>query len=319
MTKEEAQVASLLVASGSAPELRLLRGWEYADKIWLGGMGAVALLRNAEGPAALKFVLPEYATEEISLALFEREVANMRALRHKNIVELYGAGVYEQSPFFLMEFCAGGSAWDLGKRSGALTLGQATAITLQILDALEYAHQAEIPNVPVAGGNFASGRSLVHRDIKPHNILLADPGPDAVAKLADYGLAKARSLAGVSELTLTGDARGTVAFMPRQQLANYKYAGPEVDIWATAASLYWMLTLRTPRNFGAADPFNVVRNTAPVPIMERGVAVPASVAEVVDQALDDSASLRFQSAGEFREALENALRGTDAESSIRVG
>jgi serine/threonine protein kinase len=316
MSREEQVVAVLLKDAATDPELAVLRGYEYAGKIWKGGMGAVALVRRNGENAALKFILPEYATHEMSLALFNREVANMRALQHDHIVQLFGAGVRGRTPYFLMEFCDGGSVWDLAESRGGLPLVDAVRITLEVLDALEYAHQAEIPNVELPDGRFRQGRSLVHRDIKPQNILLARAGSRQIAKLGDYGLAKVRSLAGMTMLTASGSVGGTPVFMARQQLEDYRHAGPEVDVWAVAASLYWMLTLRHPRDFGTDDVLNTILETAPVPIRKRGVRISDLVADVLDEALDDTRDLRFQSAGEFRRALSDALEGNDAESAI---
>jgi serine/threonine protein kinase len=177
-----------------------------------------------------------------------------------------------------------------------------------VLDALVYAHHAAIPSVQLADGSVDSGRGLVHRDIKPQNILLAGPGDPPVVKLADFGLAKAFDRAGFSGLTRTGAVGGSVAFMPRAQIVNYKFARPEVDVWATAASLYWTLTGHAPRNFPVgSDPVAVVLREPPVPIRERSSSIPPRLAAVIDAMLVDSPRLPGTSAEEFKHALLQAL------------
>lgn len=91
--------------------------------------------------------------------------------------------------------------------------------------------------------------------------------------------------------------------MPRQQVLNFKYAQPDVDIWATAACLYYMLTANFPRNFTGADPFLVVLQNDPVPIRARNASIPQSLAEVIDLALVEKPEIYFKTAMEFKQAL----------------
>src|SRR5262249_62098035 len=98
---------------------------------------------------------------------------------------------------------------------------------------------------------FGPGKGLVHRDIKPANLFLTGWGSGRLVKVGDFGLAKAFAESGLSGGTRTGDVGGTYEFMCRQQVAYYKDAGPEVDVWSLAASLYYLLTGQTPRDFGA--------------------------------------------------------------------
>jgi serine/threonine protein kinase len=184
----------------------------------------------------------------------------------------------------------------------------AVRLTLQALAGLDYAHQVALANVKLADGDPSKGRGLVHRDIKPHNLFPARSGEKYSAKIGDYGLAKAFDLAGLSGLTATGAVAGTPMFMPRQQLLEYKYAKPDVDVWAMAASLYYMLTLQPPRDFGKGhDPWQVVLQTKAVPIRQRVPAIPARLAAVIDKALIDEPEIGFKSAAEFRAALKEAL------------
>jgi serine/threonine-protein kinase len=158
------------------------------------------------------------------------------------------------------------------------------------------------------GLEYAHGQGVVHRDLKPSNIFLTAPGPGQLAKVGDYGLAKAFDLASLSGLTVTGDRAGTMAFMPRQQLINFKKAKPEVDVWAAAASLYFLLTGRFPRDFPPGeDPVQVVLRTSRQPIRQRNASIPPRLAEVIDEALVDEPRIPFRTAAELRQALEQVL------------
>ena len=296
----------------SAPEdLGPLIGWSYAGRLWKGGMGGVALVRkqNSAVLGAMKFLLPALAMNRKSHDLFLREMTNMKALRHPNIVELLGSGSDGDAFFLLMEYCDLGTVSDLMQSAGGkLPLAKAMGITFEVLDGLEFAHNAPIPNVRLANGTFGVGRGLVHRDVKPSNMLLQSRERSVVTKLADYGLAKAFNLAGQSDMTKTGSIGGTAPFMPQQQVDDYLYAKPEVDIWAVAASLYYMLTGCTPRDFPiGVDALTAILNTAPTPIRERGVPIQPRVADLLDRSLDDRNELLFQDVPRFRDALHAAL------------
>lgn len=120
-------------------------------------------------------------------------------------------------------------------------------------------------------------------------------------------MAKAFDSAGLSGQSLSGrDFAGTLEFMPRQQVLDYKYVTPEVDVWATAASLYCMLTGFCPRNFDEKEPFLAVLQTDAIPIRQRNPAIPEALAKVIDLALVDKPDIYFQTARELKEALISA-------------
>jgi serine/threonine protein kinase len=249
------------------------------------------------------------AVEQFARDGFLREIKTTRALEHPNVVAFRDSGCSGATFFFAAEYCDGGSVDRLMAESGGtLAVEEAVEIVSQVLDGLAYAHSAEIPGAPLTDGSLGVSRGLVHRDIKPQNILLSGTGSTRVPKLADFGLSKAFDQAGLSGHTRTGALGGTVVFMARQQIINYKFAKPEVDVWAVAATLYNMLTGALPRDFPAgADPIMVILRERAVPIRERDRSIPQRLAAVIDEALIDNPQIAVQTADELKGALQDAL------------
>ena len=219
--------------------------------------------------------------------MFLRETENIKILQHPNIVQLLDYGFLENTFFFTMEYFAGGNVWDLMQKSGwRLPVDIAVDITLQVLDGLIYAHEVEIPYIKLAKERLNKNNGLVHRDLKPNNIFISNINDIIEVKIGDYGLSKAFDLAGLNGQTLTGTKMGTPAFMPRQQVLDFKHELPEIDVWATAACLYNMLTGYFPRDF-AGDPWLSVLQNNPVPILQRYDSIPPKLAKVIDLALKE--------------------------------
>jgi len=303
--------AFLLKAVANESNIGVLGDYVLLKELGRGGFSLVYLARHkrTNEQVALKVMLPKVAANQRAVNWFLREVENMKVLKHPNVVKLKEFGYADETFFFTMEYCDGGSVVDLMEKRGFSTLpiGEAVAIILQVLDGLTYTHNAEIPNVRLADGSFAKERGLIHRDLKPGNIFLANVGGKQVAKIGDYGLAKAFDQAGLSGQTMTGNVVGTPYFMPRQQVIDYKYAKPEVDVWAAAACLYVMITGKFPRNFVGIDPFRAVLDTAAVPVRDRTPAIPKPLANVIDRALIDNPEIYYKSAAEFKQALFNSI------------
>jgi len=195
----------------------------------------------------------------------------------------------------------------MARHGGRLSVEEAGPIILQTLDGLEYAHNVSV-KVTLRDGSVKDAVGLVHRDLSPQNIFVSGSGPSRVAKVADFGLAKAFDTAGLSGHTRTGVAAGKPWFMPRQQVVNFKYAKPDVDVWAAAACLYNMLTGQFPRNFKRGrDVWHTVLATDPVPIRRRDRSIPKRLAEVIDHALIDKPEIPIKTAAELKRALEAVL------------
>ncbi|GAB4550812.1 MAG: hypothetical protein Tsb0014_45270 [Pleurocapsa sp.] len=263
-----------------------------------GGFGEVYLARHntptRKRLVALKTLLPRVAILPYMKERFLAEAERTKMLDHANLVKFDDCGEANGVFYFTMEFCDRGSVTHLmEKRGGKLEVSEATDIILQVLDGLHYAH---------------TEKGLVHRDIKPGNIFLTVFNGKTVAKLGDYGLAKAFDSAGLSGQTLTGTAMGTPCCMPRQQVLDFKYVKPDVDIWAVAATLYFMLTGFYPRQItNDVDPMLEILTKPPVPIRERDASIPQPLAQLLDLALIDNPQLHFKSAIAFKKALLSCL------------
>jgi serine/threonine-protein kinase len=285
-------------------------------KLGEGGMGIVYTARRAKADETivLKVIRPEYAMDIDARTSFLREIENSIVLDHPNVIAIREAGYVDavdeagepgQVLYYTMEYCDQGSLYDHLAVDGPLPLDAAVDLILQALEGLDYAHHVALP-VRTADGRTVRARGLVHRDIKPQNLFLHGSEDGVIVKLGDFGLAKAFETAGMSGKTRTGHIAGTPAFMPRQQVINYKYAKPEVDIWAIAASLYFMLTGAFPRNFPRGrDPWGIVLYEDAVPIRERDPSIPSRYAEVIDTTLVDSPTIQVQTVQQFKAMLES--------------
>jgi serine/threonine protein kinase len=174
---------------------------------------------------------------------------------------------------------------------GRLAPAVAMPIMLQALEGLAFAHS----------------NGVVHRDLKPQNILLSGTTTQPTAKLADMGLAKNFDKAGFSGMTVTGAFAGTPVFMPKEQLTNFKYVKPVTDVWSMGATFYNMLSGDTPRDFPrGCDQIEVVLRGEIVPLSKRVPGIPKGISAVLDKAIQASPKERFVDAREMLAALRKA-------------
>ncbi len=270
----------------------IIAGYRIKRRIGIGAFGAV-YLAESEADArrvAIKVMLARVAVDEQARAKFKREIELLKGFRHENIVEVLESGSAGSAFYFVMEHCQGGSVADyMEARGGKLSPAVAMPIMLKALRGLAFVHQS----------------GVVHRDLKPQNILLAGTPASPVAKIADLGLAKNFEKAGLSGHTMTGAYAGTPIYMPKEQLTGYKYAKPVSDIWSLGATFYNLLTGAMPRDFPkGCDPLEVILKNEMVPIRQRDSGIPAGLAAVLDKAIQASPKERFADAGEMLAALE---------------
>ncbi len=277
------------------PNALQIPDFDIESKLGEGGMGAVYLARHRPSGqyVALKILLSQVAVDDESRKLFMREVDTTRALRHKNIVEFFDQGSAGGIFYFLLEYCDKGSVQDLmDYRGGTLSLDEAIPIISQTLEGLAYIH----------------ANDFVHRDLKPHNILLKREGNYATAKVADMGLSKNFTQAGLSGLTATGSFGGSLVFMPREQLTNFKRSRPVSDVWAIGATFYNMITGTFPREYTTGqDPIDMILNQTAVPIRQRNPQIPSRIADIIDRSLTNDVQQRYQNGQEMLNALRSVV------------
>ena len=311
----KALLEAMIGGAAQSAEPSPVEGYEKVQRLGRGGMGEVWKVREKKTGKyfALKTMLPQMAINEQAKTLFLREAKVSEQLDHKNVVRTYKSGCANGVFYILMDLCEGGSVDSLmAKHGGKLCLEQATLITLQVLDGLEYVHNVKV-DVDIKKGLFNSTKEveahgLVHRDFKPGNIFLADNTDYPVAKVADFGMAKAFETAGMSKVTKDGSAMGTPQFMPRQQAVNFRYSEPDVDVWAAAASYYNMLTGQFPRDFAPGkNPCMVLMTGSIVPIRQRDHSIPPKLAAVIDRALQEVPEIGYKSAATLRRDIIAAL------------
>jgi hypothetical protein len=271
-----------------------IRGYALGRVLGRGGFGTVyEARRQCDGQqVAVKIMRARVAVGERARWGFLREIENTSRLRHPQIVRLLEHGTTAGVFFFVMEFCAGGSLWELIKRRGGrLPLAEAGEVLVDALKGLAYIHE----------------QGIVHRDLKPQNLLLAAAAGNWTTKVADLGLAKDFERAGLSGMTLTGQFAGTFEFMPREHLTNYRFMKPSSDVWSMGATFYHMLTGKLPHNFvPGRDKASILLEEDTVPIQEREPTIPPPIARFLDRALATKPEQRFQHAGEMLEALQAA-------------
>lgn len=276
------------------PEKAKFPGYEVGEMLGEGGMGSVYLARREKDGAkvAIKVMLSKVAVDDDARAGFKREIDVTQSLRHPNIVDLYEHGSAGAGFYFVMEYCPGGSVDSLMEQKGGnLTVDEARPIILQALEGLAFAHE----------------KGFVHRDLKPGNILLTSKR-GGIAKIADFGLAKNFQKAGFSGMTVTGAVAGTAVFMPKEQLLDFKYVKPVSDVWSMAATLYTMLTGYLCYDIQRGQsPMEVVLKGRIIPIRDRDPHLPKKLTTVIDRALAVEDVDRYQTAGEFRDALKKVI------------
>jgi len=258
-----------------------------------GAMGVVYLARHNLNSqrVALKLIMPETATTRAAIDRFQREISVISQLRHPNIVELYEHGMTRGQFWFAMEYVAGTNLETLAKADpNRYPIKQACRLTCQILKGLEQAHQL----------------GFVHRDIKPENVLIAQTGESLTVKISDFGLAKSFRGVGLSGLTFSGEMRGTVPFMPPEQMLDFKTVTPLADLYATAATLYYLLTCQYiyDESTAGGDPIRMLLEEPSIPIRDRRRDVSPALAEVIGKCLARDPKARYPDATSMRAALK---------------
>ncbi len=263
--------------------------YQILDTIGKGGMAIVyrAIDNRTGHSVAIKVLRPEFSQDEEFLSRFQREAEAASKVSHHNIVNLLDVGMDGESRYLVMEYVQGKTLKEVIRSKGKLPYATACQIAIRILSALQHTHR----------------NGIIHRDIKPQNILVQSEGH---IKVADFGIAR---MANSSTLTKGDSVMGSVHYFSPEQAAGENVAETS-DIYSVGVVLYEMLTGQVP--FDGDSPVAVAMqhlHNTPKSIAELSPDVPAAIAHVVMVAMEKEPRYRYQTALEMATDLKKALEG----------
>ncbi|MGD9047002.1 MAG: FHA domain-containing serine/threonine-protein kinase [Anaerolineae bacterium] len=266
------------------------------------GRGGMAVVYKAydtvlQRTVALKVLLPLLAANREFTRRFSREAITAANLKHQGIVVIHDVGSYENFQYIVMEYLEGPTLQQEIQEKGAMPITRVSSILGQLAEALDYAH----------------GQELIHRDVKPANIII---GAQECVTLTDFGLVKAATN---TQITGEGAAIGTLKYMSPEQ-AQGREIDSRSDIYSLGVVVYEMLIGETP--FAGTTPYQTLQqliHDSPPPLTQRNPQIPARVEQVVLQALAKEPGRRFSTAGRFAQALAT-FTGLDTQTdSLQLG
>ncbi|MFW9816853.1 MAG: protein kinase [Candidatus Thorarchaeota archaeon] len=276
----------------------LVLHYRILEKIGAGGMGEVYLAEDTKlnRRIALKFMPSHLASDKELRIRFTREAQAAAKLDHPNIVPVHEVGEYEGRPYIAMAHIEGESLRDVIKK-GKLSISESVALTMQICDGLQKAHEA----------------GIVHRDIKPGNIIVDGASR---ARILDFGLA---TVTGDDKLTKTGSTLGTVGYMSPEQIGG-KTVDKRSDIFSVGVILYEMITGRRPfAGDNDAAVLKAITESAPEPLARFKSGVTGELQRIVSKSLAKDPSVRYQSSDGLLADLRQLTLETTQKKSSRIG
>jgi serine/threonine-protein kinase len=279
----------------------LAERYELGERLGVGGMSTVlhAFDRRLERPVAVKLLAEHLADDRQFVARFRREALSAARLVHPNVVQVFDFGLDDASGrhYIVMELISGQSGAEILREKGVLGVQEALPMIVQACRGLDYAHR----------------NGVVHRDVKPGNLLRAE---DGVLKLADFGIAKA--LSDESAITQVGSVIGTAAYLAPEQAAG-EQVGPQADLYALGVVTYQFLSGRLPYEAQSLTELALKQQReVPPPLDELNPEVPAQLAVAVERALALDPRDRYADAEAFREAVTDGARGIGPTEATRA-
>jgi serine/threonine-protein kinase len=271
--------------------------YRLSRRLGAGGMSTVFLATDEvlERPVAVKLLAEHLAEDEDFVARFRREALAAARLQHPNIVQVFDSGQDPESDrhFIVMEYVDGPSCAEVLRDRRTMDLDETVRIARDACHGLEYAHRA----------------GVVHRDVKPGNLLLT---ADGILKLADFGIAKA---AEQTRITQVGSVLGTAAYLSPEQAAGHE-AGPASDLYSLGVCAYQFLTGRLPHEYGSLTELALKQQNEPVePITAFRDDVPPSLDRAIRAALERDPNARYENALQMADALEAGYNGEDTDTT----
>ena len=269
------------------------------ERLGAGGMSTVFLALDTvlERQVAVKLLAEHLAEDEAFVARFRREALAAARLQHPNVVQVFDSGQDPESSrhFIVMEFVDGPSCADLLRDHGTLPVEQTTDVVRGACNGLDYAHR----------------QGVVHRDVKPGNLLInSDSGN---LKLADFGIAKA---AEQTRITQVGSVLGTAAYLSPEQ-ARGEEAGPASDIYSLGVCAYQLLAGRLPHEYGSLTELALKQqNDAVRPITDFRPEVPPALDRAIRVCLEPDPSARYGSALDLGDAMQAGLEGHVTQATV---
>jgi serine/threonine-protein kinase len=267
--------------------------YELGERLGLGGMSTVQLAfdRRLERHVAVKLLAEHLAEDAQFVSRFRREALSAARLVHPNIVQVFDFGLDEASGrhYIVMEYIRGRSGAEIVREETRLSIADTLALVDGACRGLAHAHRM----------------GVIHRDVKPGNILRSDEG---AVKLADFGIAKA-TLDQVSQITQVGSVLGTAAYLAPEQ-ARGEEAGPRADIYGVGVVTYQFLAGRLPYDAASLTELALAQQReAPLRLDAVSPEVPTTLALAVERALALDPEQRYATADELRQALHDGARG----------
>jgi len=265
--------------------------YELHRRLARGGMADVFQARDQllGRPVAVKVLFPEFAADPKFVERFRREAQSAANLNHPNIVSIYDWGEEMGTYYIVMEFVEGQSLAQILRRDGRLSAEQVTRVALDVSAALGFAHEGDV----------------VHRDVKPGNVLVS---PKGEMKVADFGIATALTSTD-SNLTQTGAVMGTATYFSPEQAQGHK-VDARSDLYSLGVVMYEMLTGKPP--FSGETPVSIaykhVQEAVP-PVSEQGVDIPPALAAICMKLLSKNPNNRYPDAAALRADLDRFRQG----------
>jgi eukaryotic-like serine/threonine-protein kinase len=284
-----------------SPPTQVAGRYMIGSRLGAGGMSTVFKANDTvlERPVAVKLLAEHLADDEAFVARFRREALSAARLQHPNIVQVFDSGQDPESGrhYIVMEYVDGPSCADLLRERRELDVDQTVRAIRDACHGLDYAHRA----------------GVIHRDVKPGNLLQAQE--TWITKLADFGIAKA---AEQTRITQVGSILGTAAYLSPEQ-ARGDEAGPASDIYSLGVCAYQFLTGRLPHEYASLTELALKQQQDPVtPIREYRPEVPPALDQAVRLSLEPDPGYRYASALDMAEALEAGLHGDSTEVTRRL-